>query len=117
MVFPVCMYTKDLKGRSKRYIMSLAGVIKTSLTVRLSDTPSDKLSVTLLPQQLSVTETDFPCHLSVLVMTAGCISAYPSPLTAIPAGAVATALAGAVPMRPNLAILWPRAGGAVMGLR
>ena len=45
--------------------------------------------------------------------------AYPSPFeTAVtPAGAVATALGGAIPVSPSLAILWPKAGGAVMGLR
>jgi len=45
--------------------------------------------------------------------------AYPSPLytVAMPAGAVAMALPGAVPVSPSLAILCPSEGGAVRGLR
>ncbi len=42
---------------------------------------------------------------------------YPNAPDATAAGAVAIALGGAVPVSPSLAILWPKAGGAVMGLR
>ncbi len=49
----------------------------------------------------------------------GIQDAYPSPLytVAMPAGAVAMALSGAVPVSPSLAILCPSEGGAVRGLR
>ena len=49
----------------------------------------------------------------------GSQNAYPSPLytVAMPAGAVAMALPGAVPVSPSLAILCVSEGGAVRGLR
>ena len=58
-------------------------------------------------------------HVSCTVRSQVASESYPSPLKAdeIPAGAVATALPATVPVSPSLAILCPKAGGAVRGLR